>query len=143
MAHQWRGTLIGITRSGAGFTGGVTGNTTYTFGSALFANKSTTDLWDGAMFGVSVTTFNGVNFSCYVVGTLGGITVPIAGISGIGSTTTALLPIVNELSVGVAAGTTQNAVVGIPTPTAVIFGNSGIVGKSYSAVVYGVLSRSR
>lgn len=143
MAHQWNGTIIGITRTGAGFTGGVTGNTTYTIGGDLFRNMSRTNMWDGAIFGVSVTTYNGTTFSCYVVGNIGGIQVPIAGIGSIGSTTTSLLPIVNDLAIGTAAGTTQSAYEGVPTPTAVVFGNSTIVGKSYSAVVYATLYRSR
>lgn len=143
MAHQWRGTILGITRVGAGFTGGITGNTTYTLNSNNFTKKSSTDMWDGALFGVSVTTFNGVNFSCYILGSLGGVTVPIAGISGIGSTTSTILPIVNQYSVGSGVGTTQSSFVAIPTPVQVVFGNSAIVGGSYSAVVYGLLYRTR
>ena len=145
MSRQWTGTIIGVTRVGAGFTGGITGNTTYTFGGDFVTSTAGINMWDGAVFGISVTTFNGVNFSCYVVGNVAGITIPIAGWSGIGSTTTLLLPIVNEVAIGTVAGTTQYsfAQTGIPIPTAVTFGNSAIVGKSYSAVVYAKLYNGR
>lgn len=142
MSHFWSGTLVGITRTGAGFTGGITGNTTYTLNSGIFTSKANGAMWDGGVFGVSVTTFNGVNFSVHVVGDLNGLTVPIAGISGIGSTTTTLIPFINEIAIGTAAGTTQNVTVRIPTPKSIVFGNSAIVGKSYSAVVYGMLYRN-
>ena len=141
MAVEWNGQVTGITRVGAGFTGGITGNTTNTLNS-LFTPISNRSMWDGAQFGVSVTTFNGVNFSVYVVGNLGGVQVPIAGLSGIGSTLAVMLPIVNERVIGTANGSTQSTFQGIPTPTAVVFGNSAIVGKSYSAIVYATLYRN-
>ena len=141
MAVEWNGPITGITRVGAGYTGGITGPVTNTF-EGLFTPISNRSMWDGAVFGVSVTTFNGVNFSVYVVGNLGGVQVPIAGLSGVGSTLSTLLPILNERILGTATGTTQSTIMGIPTPTAVVFGNSAIVGKSYSAIVYATLYRN-
>lgn len=122
-----------------------TGNTSFVIEDQLFKHRTgTRPLWDYACFGVSVTTSVGTGgpFSCYIVGDLAGITIPIAGITSIGSTTVLLLPIVNEVTVAAQAGTTQFAVKGIPTPRRVVFGNSAIVGRTCGAVVFGMLYSS-
>jgi len=140
MATQWQGQITGITRVGAGYTGGVVGNLTNTFSNSLFGPKANAAMWDGAVFGASVTTYNGATFHVYVVGDVGGVQIPIAGLI-IASTTSTTIPLVNERTIGVVSGSTTYTA-GIPTPTAVVFGNSGIVGKSYSAIVYGMLYRN-
>jgi len=140
---QYNGRIAGITRTGAGYTGGITGAATYTISDIAEKGVARTALWEGAVFGISVTTIGTQSFSVYVVGDLGGIQVPIAGLSGIATTASTLLPIVNEVKVATVAGTTQYAVVGIPTPRSVIFGNSATPGQSYSAIVYATLYKAK
>jgi hypothetical protein len=144
--ERFKGIIASINRTGAGNTGGILGNTTRTVGATLFSSLSNSSMWDHGTFGLSVTTIGTQAFNAYVVfpGHLSTTNIPIAGWSGIATTTSILLPIVNEISIGVVAGTTQFSFIGgIPTPTAVIFGNSGTPGQSYSAVVYAELSRTR
>lgn len=133
---KFQGTIATIARVGAGVTGGITGNTTVTFTSIL-PLESTTTMWDGSCYGISVTTIGSQAFSCYVVGNLGSVQVPIAGLSGIATTASTILPLVNERIIGTANGTTQVSFqYGIPTPAQAVFGNSATPGQSYSAIVY-------
>lgn len=126
-----------------GTQGVVTGNTTLTITTTLFPQKSNTPVWERGYFGYSVTRVGTQTFSIYVIRTHAGTQVPIAGLSGIGTTTSGVLPILNERSIGVAVGTTQNASIGIAIPQQIVFGNSGIVGQTYSAVVTATLYTPR
>lgn len=119
----------------------VTGATSITIDDRILQASNRT-LWDKGVFGLSVTQVGTQNFNVYIVGVLQGVTVPIAGISGIGSTTATLIPIVNQATLGVQAGTTQNAIVGIPTPRRIVFGNSALAGQTYSAVISAMLYSS-
>lgn len=139
---KFQGTIASIARVGAGVTGGITGNTTITF-TSIIPLESTTTMWDGMCFGISVTTIGSQAFNCYVVGNLGSVQVPIAGLSGIATTASTILPLINERIIGTATGTTQNSFnYAFPTPSQVIFGNSATPGASYSAIVYAMLYRS-
>lgn len=142
---RWQGVIATIPRTGAGNTGGITGNTTLTVDTRPFFNMSNTQLWDAAHFGISVTTIGSQAFNAYVqTSTAGGaIVFPIAGLSGIATTSGLVLPVVNERTVGVAAGATQSVFYGaVPTPFTVVFGNSATPGQSYSAVVYATLYKA-
>jgi len=141
---KWQGIIGSIGRVGAGITGGITGNTTVTIDGTMFKNVSNTNLWDGACFGLSVTTIGTQAFNAYITFPFAGVAnLPIAGLSGIATTTSVILPVVNEKSIGSAQGTTQSSFyLGVPTPVSIVFGNSGTPGQSYSAVVYASLYRS-
>lgn len=120
----------------------VTGATTLTIDDRIFQKSATRTMWDKGVFAISVTRVGtGANFSCYVVGDLGGVTLPIAGISGIGTTTTTILPIVQErvIGTGAAGNSAQVAMIGIPMPRRIVFGNSALAGQTYAAVVSAIL----
>lgn len=116
----------------------VTGATTIIIGNTVF-QTSNVPIWYGGYFGLSVTSIGTQAFSVYITGDLGGITVPIAGISGVATTTSTLIPLLQERIIGTNVGTTQSAVYGIPTPRRIVFGNSSTPGQTYSAVVSAVL----
>jgi hypothetical protein len=116
----------------------TTGPQTVVIGNTIF-NTSNTAMWYAGCFGLSVTTVGTMSFSCYVVGEVGGIQVPIAGLSSIGSTTATLLPLIHERIIGTQVGTTQSALSGIPTPRSIVFGNSALAGQTYGAVVSAIL----
>lgn len=116
----------------------VTGATTITIDDRIW-RKSNTLLWDTAVFGISITQMGSQQINVYIVGDLQGVTVPIAGLSGIGTTSATLIPVINERIIGTQAGTTQSAILGIPMPRRIVFGNSAIVGQTYSAVVSAAL----
>jgi hypothetical protein len=138
------GIIGSIGRVGAGVTGGITGNTTITITPSMFGNVSTAAIWDSAAFGLSVTTIGTQAFNAYVTFPFApSTTIPIAGLSGIATTVSTLLPVVNERTIGVANGSTQfMSSFGVPTPTSIVFGNSATPGQSYSAVVYAILQKA-
>ena len=116
----------------------TTGPSSLVIGNTVF-NTSNAAAWYSGCFGLSVTTVGTQSFSCYVVGEIAGITIPIAGLSAIGSTTATLLPLIHERIIGTQVGTTQSALSGIPTPRRIVFGNSALAGQTYGAVVSAIL----
>lgn len=121
-----------------GSVGAVTGASTITIDDRIFKN-SNRPMWDKAVFALSTTSSMGSAYNVFIVGNLGGVNIPIAGISSIGSTLGIIIPQVQHILVGTAAGTTQIAREGIPTPRQIIFGNSATPGLTYSAVVFAML----
>lgn len=125
-----------------GTQGAVTGATTIVIDDRIFQKSASRTMWDKGVFAISVTRVGtGANFSCYVVGNLSGVQIPIAGISGIGTTTTTILPLVQErvLGTGAAGNSAQVAMIGIPMPRQIVFGNSALAGQTYAAVVSAML----
>ena len=116
----------------------VTGNTTIVIGAEI-SRKSNLPMWNHATFGISVTSVGTEEFHVNIVGNLEGVQVPIAGISGVVTTTSTLIPVTNERILGTEVGVTQSAIVGVPTPTQIVFGNSSTPGQTYSAVVSAIL----
>ena len=112
----------------------VTGNTTLVIGNAIL-KKSNTTFWERGCFGISVTQMGTEEFHVSIVGDIQGTDIPVAGLSGIVTTSSTLIPIVNERIVATVAGTTQFSVIGIALPRRIVFGNSAIVGQTYSAVI--------
>ena len=127
---SWQGPLVTI--------GDLTGNSTITIDDRI-SKISSRPMWDKAVFALSTTKSLGSAYNVFIVGNLGGVNIPIAGISSIGSTLGIIIPQVQHILVGTAAGTTQIAREGIPTPRQIIFGNSATPGLTYSAVVYAML----
>lgn len=116
----------------------VTGATSIRIDDRIYQTANC-NIWDYGVFAVSVTQIGTQNFNCYVVGDLAGVTVTIAGISGIATTTSTLMPVVSHATLGVATGVTQFAIMGVPMPRRIVFGNSATPGQTYSAVVSAML----
>ena len=117
----------------------VTGNTTLVISDTILRN-STQPVWPYGCFGISVSRFGAVNFSCHILGDIGGVSIVIAGLTGIGSTLSQIIPILQQSAINTQIlGTTQQTFLGIPTPRTIVFGNSGIVGGTYAAVVSAML----
>ena len=113
----------------------VTGATTLTIDDRIW-KQSNNNMWDRAVFCVSVTTIGTQAFSCHVTGLFNGVVIPIAGLSGIGTTISTVMPVINQVTLGTNAGTTQSCLVGgVPFPRRIVFGNSATPGQTYSAVV--------
>ena len=123
----------------------VTGATSITIDSRIFRQSASRVIWDYGVFAISVTQVGTQQFNCYIVGDLQGVTVPIAGLSGIGSTTATLIPIINERVIGTALGTTQlnQMITGVPSPRRIVFGNSATPGQTYSAVVSAMMGTGK
>lgn len=119
----------------------VTGATTIVIDDRIFRKAASKVLWDKGAFAISVTRIGTQAFNCYIVGDLQGVNVPIAGISGIATTTSTVIPIIQEriIGTGAAGNSAQVAVIGVPMPRRIIFGNSATPGQTYSAVVSAML----
>lgn len=119
----------------------VTGATSIRIDDRLFRNISNRAILDYAVFAISVTQVGTQNFNVHIVGDIAGVTLPIAGLSGIGTTTSTLVPIINERIIGTVLGTTQlnQMITGVPIPRRIVFGNSATPGQTYSAVVSAIL----
>lgn len=96
--------------------------------------KSADLMFDNAVFGVSVTEYHDAGVSSWAVDVLsdvGGFNTIIAGVTGLGSTTSALIPISDPY------GTTQHNFIGVPLPTSVnVIGSSTTAGGStFSCIV--------
>lgn len=100
-------------------------------------NSKTTDiLFQNAVMGVSVTRFDETDTQSWAIevrSAIGGFNFQVAGVTGIGSTTSALMPIYTPQDT---VGTTGTEWVGIPRPTTVdVVGSSTAVGTTFGCVI--------
>lgn len=115
----------------------ITGITQTTSGRTFSGMFQNAVAYPSGIFGYSVTSYttvNGSNWAIDLFTKVTGTTLKIAGVTGIGSTTSGIIPI------NLLAGTTTSNFIGIPLPDQInVIGSSTGVGSTFSVVVTGAL----